>query len=362
MSSMTQAAVVAAAIGLTLAACSRERSSSGEIEADEYFVERVKLPGFSMDAPKGEVIFSSQSPTNGTHEIKPPRASTLGHFVDDEVIYNDFSVHWSTDAENREKWQANSLAFYLRALSGVIPNARVLRDGALAPDRWYAVIGDDRAPVSVGVVVCDPHFKVEFLFSRYHDVARQEKLVLRALESVRCEVTDENRAQLLAATHLPDDFGWIANEAGQQFQSLGGESLLVSITTGEIPRERDVYRATILAIFTAMDAETPDSALVDLRRRSQVPSRQVTLSKARLPNSGGTAYVGTMFCAAQGNSLVMIWTAPLVTDELAWTRLSQIDCPGAPSKEVPEFSELAASACEAGDARGCELASPSRGS
>jgi hypothetical protein len=308
-----------------------------------------------MDLPKGEVTFSSKSPTVGTHKIKPRRASLSAHFIDDEVIYNEFSVSWSTQSSSREEWEREYLPFFMRSISQVVPRARVLRRGALDADRWFAVVGSDRVPLAVGVVRCDARFQVEFVFSRYHDVARQAALAERAVKSVRCEVTDENRAGLLPATRLPAGFGWLPTDFGQHFQSLSGETLMIDFTMGRIPPDADASRVALYAIFAAMDPEIPRSAVEYLRPpRGRDAGRERMMSRAPLTSGAGVIYVGSLFCPGEGASLMFIWTVPGAGEELAWKRLEQVGCPGEESVPVRRFAEVAADACAAGDTAACD--------
>ena len=54
------------------------------------------------------------------------------------------------------------------------------------------------------------------------------------------------------------------------------------------------------------------------------------MSRATL-GGGDQLYVGSLFCEPVGATLMFIWSAgPRERDDLAWQRLGEVDCPGAP--------------------------------
>jgi hypothetical protein len=349
-------AVVIATVAL-LVACSQEEAVSPPLAKPiDTATERLKLPGFSMDAPKGEVIFSSKSPAVGKHKIDLPQESLAAHFVDDVVRDGKFVASWTSQVSSREEWGRDYLPIYLDSLKRVVPGTRVLHHEVLDTGSWFVVIGSERAPVAVGIVTCDPDFQVEITFSRYHDAKRQTELTRKMLRSVRCEVTDENRNGLVAATRLPAGFGQVPSEVGQHFRSLDGETLLVNFTMGEMPADTKIYRAVMLAMITnTFDNKVLESGVVDLKPGSHDSVRKVTMSRAHLPTHGETLYIGSMYCEQEGASLMFMWQAPKVSDRLAWERLAQVDCPGGESLPTPSFESIVKDACAEGNRGACEI-------
>jgi hypothetical protein len=349
-------ASVAVAVAL-LVACSPEKAESPQLAAPtDPPLEQLKLPGFSMEAPKGEVVFSSKSPAMGKHKINLPQESLAAHFVDEVAQNGKFVASWTSRVRTHDEWVRDNLPLYLDAAKRFIPDVRVLHQEVLDSDSWIVVIGSERAPVAFGVVNCDPDFQVEITISRYRDVKRQTGLTKKLLRSVRCEVTDENRKGLLAATRLPQGFGYVPREVGQYFRSLDGETLMLNFTMGEMPADRRVYRAAIHAMITStVDNKVPESGLVDLTPDNRNPARKTTLSRAPLPTSGKTLYIGSLYCEPEGASVMVMWSAPKFSDALAWERLTQVNCPGGESLPTPSFESIVKAACVAGNDTACGI-------
>ena len=53
---------------------------------------------------------------------------------------------------------------------------------------------------------------------------------------------------------------------------------------------------------------------------------------------------------------MFIWSpGPRANDELAWRRLGEVDCPGAASTPIREFTAVVEQACATGDAAACAI-------
>ena len=53
---------------------------------------------------------------------------------------------------------------------------------------------------------------------------------------------------------------------------------------------------------------------------------------------------------------MFIWAGgPRPTDDVAWERLGQVDCPGTASIPAPEFATLVEQGCDAGNSAACAI-------
>jgi hypothetical protein len=333
LSAGTRCGFLIAAITGLLGACSHSDSPEAPRQADDdhFPVERIKLPGFSMDAPRGEVLAHAKSPSAGKYKVRLPDPSLLDHFSKDVGNNASFVASWTSDATPREDWDTVYLALFMETQDKITPGARVLHREEVAPDRWFVITGNDRIHVSTGVVHCDPRFQVDITVTRYYDVQRMIPLVTRLLKSVRCEVTDENRGGLVPVTRLPASFGSADTEDGWMFHSLDGETLVLNFTSGQLPDDPALLRNVYLALLKQVDPSIAESSFSILKPGRQVRPGIVAMSRATL-GGGDRLYVGSLFCEPVGATLMFIWSAgPRERDDLAWQRLGEVDCPGAPS-------------------------------
>jgi hypothetical protein len=357
LSAVARCGLLIAAIACVLGACSRPESPAAPQQADEdYFsVERIKLPGFSMDAPRGEVEVHSKSPSAGKYKVSLPDPSPLDQFSKDVAKNSNFVASWTSDASTREDWDAVYLEMFAEALKKIIPGSHVLHREEVAPDRWFVIVGNDRHHVGTGAVRCDAKFQVDITVTRYYDVQRMIPLVKQLLRSVRCEVTDENRAGLAPVTRLPPNFGWVSTDDTWMFRTLEGETLVLNFTSGQLPDDPALLRPVYLAMLKQVDPSMPESSFSILEPGRHVRPGIVGMSRATLRH-GNQIYVGSLFCEPVGATLMFIWSAgPRQRDDLAWQRLGEVDCPGAPSTPVLKFSEVAEKACASGDAAACAI-------
>lgn len=340
-----------------LGACGKSDTphTSEETGKDFFPVERIKLPGFSLDAPIGEVVIHSKSHSNGKYKVALPDPSLGDRFTKDVANNSSFVASWTSDASTREDWDSVYLTIFVEALQKIIPGARILHREEVAPDRWFVIVGNDRIHVATGIIQCDPRFQVDITVTRYYDVQRMIPLAARILKSVTCEVTDQNRAGLVPVTRLPAKFGSVATDDGWMFQSLDGEALVLNFTTGRLPDDAKLLRPVYLAMLKQVDGSVAESTFSILKPGRQVRQGIVGMSRARL-GDGNQMYIGSLFCEPVGATLMFIWSAgPRERDDLAWQRLGEVDCPGAASTPIQEFTAVAERACAAGDAAACAL-------
>lgn len=324
-----------------IAGCSRQRPDAAEMrESSGTPSQRVTLPGFSVDAPTGEVVDHSESPSGGKYHVKLPRASLARHLLQDIVQNSEFIVSWSAQTSTHEEWQRAYLPLYTRAMQAVIPDARVMHSEVLDEARWFSVVGNDRAPVAFGVVNCEPRFGIDITFSRYHVLEQQLALMRRTLKSVRCEVKEENRALLEPTLRLPESFGTVSGDGGLQFHSLNGEVLVTNFTSGEMTPEWMPRRAAFHAVLFAMDQKVELTEVVEVPATRKQRNRSERMIKAPLPTLRMTAYIGSLFCKNDSVTLIFIWLPPKPSDSQAWERFAQVDCPGGESIPLPTYESL----------------------
>jgi hypothetical protein len=329
-------------------------SKSAEKDAD---FQRVILPGFSIELPAGTVVSTSTLPTGGKHEIKLPDPTFIQETVDKESDAGRVSVHWTSQSYTQEEWKKLLMPTFVQAFNmSDRPSAEVLKEVSSGNDRWMYIIGDQRSPVGVGVINCDPSFSVILAFARYRDVERQLAQLRRIVESVQCAVTDANRARPVAATRLPGKFGRTPDPDIQLFQSLDGEQMAINFTPSDVQRDQTIYRKIMHSFLANVgQIEIPESQLALIVAGEPHPAGKSSLMRAHFPETGENLYIGTLYCAKLGLSLISLWSAPQAGDQLAKERLSQVGCPGDASTSTPAFASLAESACAAGETRFCGL-------
>jgi hypothetical protein len=346
-------AFFAAAMAAMLAGCSRESNDLPPANP------RVKLPGFSIELPPGEIVETSTSPSTGRHFVKLPTASNLDHWLNDAVIDSNVEVDWSTQSSaSLEEWLEDNASLFLFVVEKAIPGAKILSKESLSADRWLVIVGTEEAPLGIGVVRCDPRFEVQFAYARYHNLEHQIEVSREMLRSVHCEVLDINHVSLVAATRLPEKFGRVVTPVGQGFRSLDGEMLLINFTTGDLRRDEKVYRIVLRGMLKELaGTEVPESRLTVVQRARPESARGPLLLRAALPEAWGMVYVGRFYCEHEQITMLTIWNSAKPTDALAWERLDQVGCPGGESTSLPLFESVAASACEAGDESACTIKS-----
>lgn len=311
---------------------------------------KVDLPGFSIQLPEGEIVTSGNSPTDGKHAVSVSMSMWSGAGL---LASQELEVHWSNRAFPPEVWSQRLLPSLASALSAGNPDAKVLEEKALGDDRWLYIVGTEDSPAGVGVVNCDPRFSVMVSYVRYQDRARLSAGLEDILRSVRCAVTDANRAPVLAATRLPAAFGRVESHLGAQaYRSIDGEYLGITTTSNlrlldDVDGVRNITRATIHGMLG-----------VEVGEMQIVPGGGADAATLLLRASragGSPLYVGYRRCASQSLAVGVLWMAPRTSDEDAATRMGWIGCPGAPSSSPPEFSEVAARACAEGNQDACKL-------
>jgi len=341
-------AAVAAIIGLLGAACSQ--TSTSELE-----FRRVELPGFSLLLPNGEVTASSKTPAAGEHKLKL-ETSLVDHLRHDVAINGGVSVSWGAGSSTHEEWQRDYLPLYVSSLAQSVPGSRILDQGKIDENSWYAVIGTDRAPLAIGVLRCDPSFEVEVSYAHYHSLQPQLRDLKKILRSVRCAVTEKNLAPLIASTRLPAKFGAVSASNPQSYRSLDGEYLGLNFSAGNPASNRKTYLVVVNAVIEhTYNVKVDTSQIQEVALPTGSQSEPAVLLRVDVPPDKGRIYVGLVYCERDDLSVVSIWSAPEVSDPLALERLGQVDCPGAPSAPSPPFEPMVQAACEAGDKVACEV-------
>jgi hypothetical protein len=301
--------------------------------------------------PRGKITESAKAPLGGSHKVDVA-PSLLGMLAKREVPTPKLAVDWSSQAYTQEEWSRDSIPIFSKALGKPTQAAKVVSQETLSKDRWIHLLMVSDVPLAIGVVRCDPKFMVTLIYGHYRDPSRQMRETRDILESVKCAVTDRNRGGLSAATRLPATFGRTAETDFTGYKSLDGEVLMVNFTTGNVSRDKAIYKTVVRALVSQISgSDLPESSLEYVA--SPPVQRPAALVKVRIPGSEGLLYVGSQFCAPHEQSLMMIWTAPHASDALAQERLGQLGCPGDPTTDLPPFRQIAADACARGEVSAC---------
>jgi hypothetical protein len=342
-----------AALCLLVVACSRKRDAAADFE-------RVTLPGFSIELPRGEVTLTSTAASAGKHEVKLPKPSFMDVVTQRAVNAPKLSVEWMAQSFSREEWDQQMVPIFTQALAREIPGAKVLRQESLAADRWLHVIGLPTSPVAFGIVSCDQAFSVLVVHGRFRQPDLEAAEVRRILRSVTCNVTDANRARVEAAVRLPPGFGRTSDPQLQMYRSLNGEQLTTSFASGDAQRDAGIYHHLILSLLsTSLGKQLNDSQLVQLDSAVQGAEGKRSLARVEFPDTQERIYVGTTYCADRNLTLISFWFSARRDDALARERQSQTGCPGGTSTPLPRFEAMVEQACKAGDQRACGMrASP----
>jgi hypothetical protein len=340
---------------LAFAAVLLTACSSG---SDDAAFERVTLPGFSVELPRGTVKHTSNAPSAGKHELELPEPSFLDSLSQKVVGTPKVSVEWMAQSFTREEWDRDMVPIFTQAVARGVPGARVLHQEAVGDDRWLHIVGLPDSPVAFGVVRCDDGFSVMLVHGRYRDVEKEAVELRRIMKSVQCKVTEANRARVLAAVRLPEKFGRTKASEAQIYRSLDGETMTLNFSAGDIQKDQRAYRAVVASLLSnSMGIQLDDSQLAALDTAVQRPSGKSSLLRVDLPNSAQHVrlYVGSVYCADRNLTLLSFWGTFKGDDALARERLSQVGCPHEQSTEYGSFEDMVDEACKAGDAMACEI-------
>jgi len=338
--------VLATLVGLAVAIFLKERAAAK--------VERVELPGFSIELPAGTVTETSRLPTGGSHKVDL-KSSPLGAITRRETSNPKLAIQWMAQSATQEEWREIYLPTFSKAIGAAAGgNQRVLRDETIDKQRWLNIVGTGDVPIGFGVVACDENFQVVVIFGRYRDADRQAEELGKILRSAKCSVSESNRARLVAALRLPERFGRTSNTDFEGYQSLDGEVLMINFTNGDVLRDRKAYRIIATSLLsTGLGREIDDSQVKYLPDPNL--KRPASLIRADFPETDEKFYVGTQFCDEHDKTLMFMWLARDASDELAQERLSQVGCPGDESRDLRMFSEVSADACARGEKTACDL-------
>ena len=342
--------LTAALMAVLLPGCSK---FSGEKDP----VQRISLPGFSIELPSGKSLATSKSPTSGKHQVDLPSPGFKEIVFDRARTKPIVWVEWSTQAYSRDEWKTLLMPAIAQSIGKATKNStNVLKEQSVSRDRWLFITGSPSAPIAMGAVNCEETFSITIIEARYGDVEREAAAMRRMVESVNCEVTDENRARPVAATRLPAKFGRTPDAVVQTYQSLDGEQLIVNFTRSDVQKNHQGYRTIIQALLSnALGTEIPDSSMIELPKGDPHPAGRYSLMRLQLGSADDSLYVGTFYCPRIDLSLITLWYSPRSSDPLAHERLSQVGCPGEESTETPPFEQVADEACRAGQKQFCGL-------
>lgn len=337
--------VVATLMGLAIALFLRDLAAKK--------VERVSLPGFSIELPAGKVTETSDVPSGGSHKIDL-ESSTYRWLLRQEAGSPKIAVQWMSQGGTREEWRENFLPIFTSALGSTVgAHPTILKEQSIDDQRWLYIVGDSKWPIGLGVVSCDDDFQVMVIYGRYRDTGRQSEVLGGILSSVECAASREQRTRLTTATRLPAKFGRTSDDDYEGFKSLDGEILITTFTNGDVQRDRKAYMVIAKSLLsTSFGADIRESQIRYLA--DPALERPATLLRYDGPTAERATYISTQYCAEHKQSLMIVWFTPTPDDDLARERAGQLGCPGDESREVARFSELAAEACSGGDPAACD--------
>jgi hypothetical protein len=161
-------------------------------------VERVQLPGFSVELPAGEVTETSKSPSMGSHKVEIA-SSLVGELFRGENATPTVSVNWMSRFVTHEEWRDVHLPKFIRSLGDAYANSRVLKEEDIDGQRWLYIVGPGDVSVGFGSVSCAEDFQVVVVLGRYRETDRQAGELGKILRSVKCSIIATDRIRPTAA-------------------------------------------------------------------------------------------------------------------------------------------------------------------
>lgn len=331
--------------------------SCSKFSGDGGKARRISLPGFSVELPAGKVRSTSKSPISGKHQVDLSSPGFTEMVFDKARSKPLVWVEWNTQSISRDDWKSLLMPVITQAIgSATQANTKIIKEVTVAPDRWFFVAGTPDEPMTMGVVNCEQTFSVMLIQFRYREVEREAAAMQSMIESVKCEVTDANRARPVAAIRLPAKFGRTPDSIVQTYQSLDGEQLIANFTRSDIQKNHQAYVALMRSMMSeSFGIEIPDSAMTELPKAEPHPPGRSSLIRFKLGTAPDLVYLGTFYCPAIDLSLITLWYSPEASDQLARERQSQVGCPGEESVATPSFESLADEACRGGQKHFCGL-------
>ena len=319
-------------------------------------VQRVDLPGFSIELPRGEVLSMSPAAAGGTYRLDV-NPSVLGWLIRRELSNPQLGVQWLSQRATLAELRKDFLPVLIQALASKGEEHRVLKEQDLDDQRWLTVIGvgAENLPFGIGFASCDETFHVMVIYGRYRSAERQATELGKILRTVRCVARGPvNSTRLSAAVRLPQKFGRTAEAEFEGYKSLDGEALILNFTDGDVLRDRGAYRVVAKSLLeNAFHVQIPDASIDYLP--DPALRHRASLIRARLQNPARSTYIGSQYCELQEQTLIFSWMAPDATDARAVERLGEVGCPGDGGNDVRAFKDVAAEACKAGNQAACGM-------
>lgn len=317
---------------------------------DEPELQRVSLPGFSIDLPAGRVQNASKEAFAGRHDVQLPDPGILRRlpFASGRRQAAKVSVSWNEHGLEDEEYSGFLRGVALKA----IPNSTVLREATLAPGSWVLTIGGPKASVTYASHSCEPGFNVVLVVGVNTRANADFGLASKIIRSVACSLTDANRKLPEAATRLPPEFARVMGEKDPVYLSLAGESLDVSFTSGDIPGS-PAFSTVITALVSQVTGVPPAQVVVKEIPVSNDDDRRHRLVGA---SAGETLlYEGALWCPNLGVTFMTTYTSTHPSDERAHRVFDSIYCPGEPGESPPDAKPILEAACTAGQSTACEF-------
>lgn len=316
---------------------------------DEPDLQRVSLPGFSIELPAGRVKSTAKEGFAGRHELQLPEPGILRYLplATNRRTEARVSVGWNQHGLDAEEYSTFLRGMILKT----VPNGRVLREVDLAPGTWVQTIGNETVSVTYASKSCERGFSVDLVVAVNLRPDADFALAQEMVQSVVCSLTDANLQRPVAATRLPEGFGRAMGEMDAVYVSLAGETLHLSFTSGDIPGS-NVFATVVAALVSQVLGVPPEKIVI-----KEIPGSSDDGRKHRLVSAstaGDLFYEGALWCPKLRITFMVTYSSTQPSDARARQVFDSIYCPDEAGDTVPDARPMLESACTAGDSFACE--------
>ena len=308
-------------------------------------LERVQLPGFTLELPPGKVTTSTSLPSDGSYR----RVPEVKDLPDAQV-----SVFWSQHGRSHEEFLTMHRDKVIRAVAGTAE--AVSHERTISPGRWIGFVGDDATGEGGGIAVvsCERGFSILVVVNASTGFKAEMDLTRDIAASVRCALTDANRQTVQATVRLSRRFGRLPIPGSQQYYSLDDELIMLNPIAGNsfakgVPAMRDMF----LGIMAASVKLKPEDVEFVLLQQVDTPGAQRLFIRFNGHPDIERRYLGVMYCGnieATINSVILM---PSIDDAKARELFATFGCPGGKSTELSDIHEVLLDACAAGKEIAC---------
>jgi hypothetical protein len=324
--------------------------SCSEHAIDEPELQRVSLPGFSIALPAGRVKSTAKEGFGGRHELQLPDPGLLRRlpFATNRRAEAIVSVGWNQHGLDEKEYSE-----YLRGMIlKTVPGGKVLREADLGPGMWVQTIGNSKVSVTYATRSCERGFNVDLVVAVNSRAAADFVLTRTMVESIVCSLTEANRRRPEPAVRLPDGFGRAMHEKDPVFVTLGGESLYLSFTSGDIPGS-DAFRTVVAALVSQVLGVSAEKIVIEEIAGASDDDRRHRLVSASA--GGDLFYEGALWCPGLGITFMVTYSSTQPSDARARQVFDSIYCPGEAGTTAPDARPMLEQACAAENSFACEM-------